>query len=193
MKLDWYDTPWQHFEVNNFLSENELQDVRQYFSTLSVPQSGNDHLRHNTIISPVCEKNAISKIISDRFIELLNQTPVKWDESKLEIWMEYDRIYPNFGWKIHNDLDTKLVSFILHISDKGTGTRLFENEDGSGDKRIVNWIPGGGGGFVRGDKTWHSFDTFEHDTMRHTVILTARLKDKVNQKPNPNVPITKVL
>ena len=43
----------------------------------------------------------------------------------------------------------------------------------------MNWTPIGGGGFLRSDETYHSFDTLEDKTMRQTIILTLRLNKDV--------------
>ena len=184
MELIWYKEPWEHFEVKNFLTESELQDVRDYFSTLSMPNGingGNDigKFRHNLHLHPNNREkhNSVSELISKRFVELLIKTPMGWNPTKDEIHLEFDRIYPGFEWPIHNDMESKRLSFILHVSENGHGTRLYEEFDGTGEnKRTVNWIPGGGGGFIRGNRTFHSFDTLEDDSIRHTVILTSRIK-----------------
>tara|TARA_B100000035_G_C20795834_1_gene463214 strand:+ start:81 stop:668 length:588 start_codon:yes stop_codon:yes gene_type:complete len=195
MKLIWYKEPWEHFEVENFLSEGELQDVRDYFSTLSVPDGkvGKNKLgryRHNTYVYPDHPEihNDICKMLSKKFIRLLRGTSAKWDHNTDEIHIEFDRIYPGFKWPIHNDMWTKRVSFILHISEHGHGTRLYQNADGSGTKRTVNWIPGGGGGFVRSDISHHSFDTLDDNSVRQTVILTSRVKN-ANTKYNKRTKI----
>lgn len=183
MELIWYNEPWEHFEVKDFLSPEELQVQREYFSNLSVPdgKTGKDRIekyRHNNYHKPEYRENwdRNTKFLEHRFINLLNQIPAKWNPAQDEVHIEYDRIYPGFEWQIHNDVWTKRVSFILQISEYGHGTRLYEKFDGSGKKRTVNWIPGGGGGFIRGDETHHSFDTLEDSTIRQTVILTSRQK-----------------
>ena len=38
----------------------------------------------------------------------------------------------------------------------------------------MNWTPRGGGGFLRTDETYHSFDTIEDNMMRQTILLTLR-------------------
>lgn len=185
MKVNWISEPWEHFEVEDFVSPEQLSDLRDYFKTLSVPDGVTPlnynpditKYRHNYYINSGNEKlDPISAMLQQRFIKLL-KTVHEWSSAKYEIHIEYDRIYPGFEWKIHNDLDTKVVSYILHVSDKGHGTRLYENSDGSGSKRTVKWIPGGGGGFVRQDNSHHSFDTLEDSTIRNTVILTSRIKE----------------
>lgn len=189
MELIWYKEPWEHFEIKNFISESELQDVRNYFSTLSIPdgKTGKDDIekyRHNTYFKAFeHDFDDVSEMLTNRFIDLLKSTPIGWNKNKDEIHLEFDRIYPGFEWPIHNDLWTKRLSFILQVSKKGHGTRLYENADGSGIKRTVNWIPGGGGGFIRGNETFHSFDTLDDNTIRQTVIFTSRIKGADWTKP----------
>jgi len=45
----------------------------------------------------------------------------------------------------------------------------------------MNWIPRGGGGFLRSDTTFHSFDTLEDKTMRQTIILTLRTEKRIDE------------
>ena len=204
MELIWYKEPWEHFEVKNFLSESELQEVRKYFSKLHQPtgiiDSGSTS-RKNVIAAYRCNtewnseqtpsaNDHMTQFLFHRFkqlLEILNSDESSnysgFDSAKHVLHLEYDRIYPGFEWQIHNDLWTKQVSFILHVSEYGHGTRLYQNADGSGTKRTVNWIPAGGGGFMRGDETHHSFDTLDDNTIRHTIIFTSRLKGVDWTKP----------
>lgn len=183
MDIIWYKEPWEHFEVRNFLTTEELKEVREFFDTLPLPdgktgENEQEKYRLNRYVDPenFHSRNDIDTMIQNRFIDLLKSVGAGWNAAKDEIHLEYDRIFPGFDWPIHNDLWTKRVSFILHVSDTGHGTRLYENHDGSGRKRTVNWLPGGGGGFVRDDHTHHSFDTLEDTDIRKTVILTSRIK-----------------
>ena len=195
MKVEWISKPWEHFEVKGFVSSEELSTLRDYFETLSIPDGvtplesieGKQYqmdgipdvtkYRHNLCIHPGnWRSDPITKMLCERFIELLNMVH-EWN-TKYEIHVEYDRIYPGFEGKIHNDYHTKVLAFILHVSEQGHGTRLYENYDGSGNKRTIKWIPGGGGGFFGSRNTsHHRFDTLDDSTVRNTVMLTCRKKE----------------
>ena len=182
MIIHWQYEPWKHFEVRDFLTSEELQEVRNYFDTLSMPDgiTGKDHRqqnRHTEYFTPTRELNAVSAMIKSRFIELC-QVVDSWNENEEEIHIDYERMYPGFEWHMHRDQFTKKISFILHISESGTGTRIHEKEDGSGANRTAAWIVGGGNGFLNKDNTWHNFDVLDDKEVRKTVCITKRIKVK---------------
>ena len=185
MDINHYNKPWKHFEVSNFLTSEELQKVRSYFDTLSVPDgiTGEDYRqqnRHTTYHIPSHTNNSLTDMIRNRFIELCKKVDF-YDPEEEEIHVDYERMYPGFTWHMHRDQFTKKISFILHISESGTGTRIHEKKDGSGDNRTAAWIVGGGNGFVNKDNTWHNFDVLDDTEIRKTVCITKR--PKVKEKP----------
>ena len=117
-------------------------------------------------------------MLRERFIELLRLLNVKWNENRHSIYMELDKISPKFKFQIHTDIWTKVLSLIIHISETGHGTRLYSPHKSFDEwrtlVRTMNWTPRGGGGFLRTDETYHSFDTIEDNMMRQTILLTLR-------------------
>lgn len=181
MQIINYSDPWDHFEIENFLSESEFEQVKIFFGSLPEPGPANDRMNvyWNTngeeLASGHANGPAIRKILMDKFAKLLSLLSVEYTLDTHSIHIEFDKISPGFEWQIHNDLWTKAVSVIIHVSDKGHGTRLYSEPNKESLVRTVNWIPRGGGGFIRGDHTHHSFDTLEDDTIRETIILTLRV------------------
>ena len=184
MDIIWCNEPWRHFEVKNFLTDEEFVLVKEYFDTLSEPDglTGDTYRqknRHTTHHTPETS-NKLTNMIRDRFIDLCKRVDT-WDEEEEAVYVDYERMYPGFTWNIHKDDFTKKISFILHISDSGTGTRIHETQDGLGGKRTASWIPAGGNGFVNQDHTWHNFDVLDDIEIRKTVCITKRIK--VKEKP----------
>lgn len=183
-KVHYYSHPWEHFTVDNFLSFSELSYIRERLDSLSLQEDRfreQDGKRLNTVIQ---SNDKIFKILEPKFIELCNLID-SYDESKEEIVVEASLIKPKFCYPIHNDRYTKVFNFVLHISENGHGTKLYENSDGSGFKKTMEWIPGGGGGFLRKDHHYHNFDTLNDSSIRQTILLTKRTKEDLNFKKLP--------
>ena len=168
MRIIHFNEPWKHFEVYDFISNNEHKEINKLFKTFPDPRPTNDRISHKIE----------NKMLRERFIELLRLLNVKWNENKHSIYMELDKISPKFKFQIHTDIWTKVLSLIIHISETGHGTRLYSSHKSFDEwrtlVRTMNWTPRGGGGFLRTDETYHSFDTIEDNMMRQTILLTLR-------------------
>ena len=180
MKINYYNDPWDHFEVKDFLTEAEFNKVKALFKALPEPQNFLDRVTEwwdengEEQASQYPNGVEIHRLLISRFSELLEKLPISYDKDECSIHIEFDKISPEFEWPIHNDVWIKLVSVIIHISDTGNGTRLYSENDENTLVRTVNWIPRGGGGFIRDEHKYHSFDTLDTDTNRETIILTLR-------------------
>jgi len=173
MKINWHDYPFRHYIVENFLSEEDFAAVRQYhFDEVPAPKVGRNNKRNENI------SKEMRDILYPPMLELAKQVNPKGENhpllNKLRLNIEFDAIQPGYGHAIHTDIKGKWVVFVLHVGDSGYGTRLHETGDGPIVKTMP-WIPNGGGGFIRSDSSWHSFDTHETDTVRRTVILNLMI------------------
>ena len=180
MNIEWYNEPWDHFQVNEFLNENELSSLRDYFSSLN--EHWGDTLRCNVQLEED-KFDDMSTFLAERFKVLLNDINMPYNKDEHEIVLEYDKSKPGFDYKIHSDVWTKHISFVMHVSEYGNGTRLYKELDKSG-MRTIDWTPGGGGGFVN-EGHHHSFDNLNQSTIRHTVIMTLRVRGGDWRKPRP--------
>ena len=183
MDIIRYNKPWKHFEVRDFLTSEELSEARAYFDTLSMPDgitgdTERQRNRHTLHILPKMPKDSFTAKVIDRFKELCSIVST-YDPLKNDIQVEYDRMHPGWSWHIHQDDSIKQLSFIVHISEYGHGTKLYHREDGRGFKREVTWSPGGGGGFNWLKDSFHSWDTFKDDTIRKTILITKLEKGKL--------------
>lgn len=170
MHINYYDEPWEFFDVREFLTPQELIDLRSYMDNL--PGDFDGSLRLNRELSEL-EFDDQSNVIAARFKELLELIGAPYNAGDHEIVLEYDKSKPGFDYKVHSDVVVKEVSFVLHVSEKGNGTRLYKELDKTG-MRTIDWIPAGGGGFKNDTYKHHSFDNLKQTTVRHTVIITLR-------------------
>ena len=165
MKIEYYDDPWNHYQVTNFLTEEEFNIVRDYHINNVKPLKEGRNVFGLESIS-----KEIHSILSSRLYELAAQVDSKNDNSNCEINIEMHTIQPDWEHSVHRDISTKKITFVLDISEEGNGTRLYERKDGPIVKTMP-WIVNGGGGFIRSDSTWHSFDTHGGTSPRRTIIL----------------------
>ena len=174
MRISHFYQPWKHFEVSDFLSDSEHKEIKKLFKTFPDPNPINDRISHKVQ----------NDILRSRFVELLKWLNIQWNENTHSIHIQLDKISPQFEYRIHTDIWTKVLTLVIHISDSGHGTRLYsttETFDRRTLVRTMNWIPRGGGGFLRSDTTFHSFDTLEDKTMRQTIILTLRTEKRIDE------------
>jgi hypothetical protein len=165
MKIKFHDDPWYHYEVSEFLTQDEFDAVKAYHIENVPPlEKGRNNLRNQFI------SEEMRGIITPRMHELAKLIKPKEDNTNRRLNIEMDTIQPEWAFSIHQDIKGKYIVFVLDLSDTGNGTRLHKSEDGPIVKTMP-WIVNGGGGFIRTDYSWHSFDTHGATEPRRTVIL----------------------
>lgn len=168
MKIIPYKNPWPHFEVEDFLTEEQISLVRNDFISAKSPKDFGEitkdynHTKFNFLI--------------DNFKLLLNKINYNYDDNNTEITTFYHQLSPEANFEIHNDQESKLVSFILHISKEGKGTKLYSSKDESSFYKNARWIPRGGTIFVKTNRSWHSMDNLDSFSIRKTILINLRKK-----------------
>jgi hypothetical protein len=178
MKIEYYNDPWNHYQVTDFLTEEEFNIIKDYHIKNVRPPKEGRNVFPSRLIS-----EEIRGILSPRMHELAAQVDPKHDNSDCVINIEMHTIQPDWEYPVHQDIPLKNITFVLDISAEGNGTRLYEREDGPIVKTMP-WIVNGGGGFIRSDSTWHSFDTHGGTEPRRTVILNIMNIFKANEDSN---------
>lgn len=168
MKITKYSDPWEHFFVEEFLTEQELVYAKNLLEDFYPPQ----FKRKVEIIE--------NELLKNKFLNLLNSVNIKVRD-RYRIQLELNSIGKDYMYNIHTDLPSKIFSFILQLSDTGNGTNLYsketiENNGGISNKGIrpdktLPWLVNGGGAFFRGDYTYHSFDNIGHDNPRKSITF----------------------
>lgn len=73
----------------------------------------------------------------------------------------------NFDYPVHNDAEYKLLSIVVYLSNKNTGTQLY-NEDKS--ELEIEWVPNRSFIFARDETTYHSYKSNGLD-VRKTLMI----------------------
>tara|TARA_R110000782_G_scaffold270033_1_gene369336 strand:+ start:48 stop:629 length:582 start_codon:yes stop_codon:yes gene_type:complete len=182
------ETPWPHFEVKHFLTADECSLVKENFKVADTPCDSKPITKHFAI------KLRDYKIMESRFMELLDQLDFNFDKDTMKFTCMCHQLAPNAVYKIHNDAEKKIVSFVLHISEQANGTKLYDKDQVF--VKETGWHFCGGAGFLRDEHTWHSFDNLNNTKVRQTILmniikidperletLTDRLMNIMKNKP----------
>jgi|TARA_B110000503_G_scaffold62461_1_gene98910 hypothetical protein len=171
MKIEFYNDPWKHFTITNLLDIDAFDRVNEFSKNISVTGDRNNiQVRSNNfpemynLLVPYIHKIASIAGIDD----ITNLYPA----------IEFDVIKPGWAYnKIHNDNPLKVMTFVLAISNTGSGTQLFKEKDTTTYVKTTNWLPNRGSGFIRNDHTWHDFDSLECTENRRTLLLMLSEKE----------------
>jgi len=161
MEIINIETPWPYFEVKNFLTIEEYDLVKENFKEAKIPCDDNPITKHFNIRH--------YRLLESRFLELLTKLDFNFDKSTMKFRCFYHQLAPNAVYKIHNDTNTKIVAFMLHMSQKGNGTKLYDKNQQF--VKETEWHFCGGAGFFRGENTWHSFDNLNNKEIRQTILM----------------------
>lgn len=161
MNIIKHKKPWEHFEVHNFLDTHNFNSVKMFAKNLTVT---------NDRSMKVLRTGDIYSILSDAmrmFCNSISYCP----PADHEITVQLDAIKPGWAYnKVHTDNPKKWVTFVMAISETGTGTHLY-SKDRQSLIKTTNWIPNGGYGFIRKNNTWHDFDAIGLSDIRRTAII----------------------
>lgn len=163
MKVIKHSDPWDYFEVHDFFGNLEHFEFVNGFSK-TLPEN---EWRNMTVV----REGRVYELLLDRMRKLCTEIEFDLDlKNKHEFTVQFDNIRPNWGYdRIHSDNPKKFVTFVLALSDEGTGTKLY-TKDRSTYVKTTDWIKNGGNGFIRKEDTWHDFDSRGLKYMRRTAI-----------------------
>ena len=158
-----HSDPWDYFEVHDFFgNDRDLEYINEFSNDLP----SNDW-RNMTVV----REGAVYDLLLDRMRKLCVEIDFDFDlKNKHDFTVQFDNVRPNWAYdKVHSDNPKKFVTFVLALSDKGTGTHLY-SRDRSTYIKTTDWIKNGGNGFIRKEDTWHDFDSKGLTRMRRTAI-----------------------
>ena len=108
MKIKFYDDPWYHYEVSEFLTQDEFDAVKTYHVENVPPlEKGRNNL-NNQFIS-----EEMRGIITPRMHELAKLIKPKEDNINRRLNIEMDTIQPEWAFSIHQDIKGKYIVFVL--------------------------------------------------------------------------------
>jgi len=167
MIVNEYFKPWPYFEVYDFLNSQDFDIVREFSNSIPISES-----RRTSV---VLHEGIEHSILSSAMHELCQKIQYRITDG-MEITVQFDVIAPGFDYKIHNDNPKKYVTFVLAISEQGTGTNLYYANNKDSYYSTTKWIPNGGNGFVRQNYTWHDFNSIGLNDYRRTAIVMLAQK-----------------
>jgi len=167
MIITHYKKPWPHFSITNLLSIENFLKIDEFSRKLNIYDTRSNHQIRD---------GEIYHLLSNTIQEIADQLGIRTDG--LYKCVEFDIIQPGWAYnKIHNDNEHKVLTFVMAISKTGSGTHLFKEKKRDTYKKTTEWIPNGGNGFLRTNKTWHDFDSLTCTEPRRTAILLLTDKE----------------
>jgi hypothetical protein len=169
--MDKFLTPWPHYILQETFSSSDFIEIQRIMSCWPKPNVGGrlrkdiDELPHSDFILHKLQKQIypiLYEVASVSFSYNVLSNPLIYKS-------EYNCQSKNHRYKIHRDVNCKLVSIVTHISANGNGTSLY-NIDKTLD-RTLPWKPNSSFIFANGFK-YHSFSS-DHD---YRVTLTSTLE-----------------
>ncbi len=161
MKVIQHSEPWEHFEVYDFLDPSDFNSVKTYAESLPVNADRTMNVLRSGYVHDMLSR-AMYKLLKE-----IKYSPL----AEHEITVQLDAIKPGWAYnKIHADNPKKWVTFVMALSDEGTGTHLYTTDQQTLVK-TTEWIPNGGNGFIRKEDTWHDFDAKGLTDIRRTAIV----------------------
>ena len=161
MKVIQHSKPWEHFEVHDFLDSSDFNSIKIYAESLPLNADRTMNVLRSGYVHDILAR-AMYKLLG-----VIKYTPLV----EHEITVQLDAIKPGWAYnKIHADNPKKWVTFVMAISDQGTGTQLY-TKDQQTLVKTTDWIPNGGNGFIRKEDTWHDFDAKGLTDIRRTAIV----------------------
>ena len=168
MEITTDKSPWPHFIVSNFLNPEMYHVAKQIHERFTgEPSVG----KRNTILLKRKVNHYLYDEMETNFLQLLDQVGLLDGSGRVVI--ELDALGIGFQYPPHTDIASKVASFVYHISEYGSGTKLLNNNPFSTISALP-WIVNGGGGFIRTANSWHMFDNIGFSSVRRTILFTLR-------------------
>src|SRR6056297_1963508 len=165
MNIEFYKKPWKHFSITNLLDDKTFKKVNKFSKKIEA-----QNCRNNVQVR-VTNYPVMYNLLKPYIYVIAKEVGIT-STANLYPAVEFDVIKPGWAYnKIHNDNPSKVMTFILAISATGSGTHLYKNQVQSAYSKTTDWLPNGGNGFVRSNKTWHDFDSLQCTENRRTAIL----------------------
>lgn len=200
MNTSIHTTPWQHATVTDFFTQ-EILDELDKFSISRLEKHGYSVSNPKYgLIEPSHQRRygdqlgnlglEVSKVLIDFYKEYYEKLDTGNNQlykiNPEHIILEFqarpaNEPYPDDGPNIHTDTDFKIMSFVIGLSDKGAGTKLYFQDRTVSHE--TQYVKNGGLVFVRnrepGKETLHSIHN-NVDALRR--VLVAFIVDPYGEK-----------
>jgi hypothetical protein len=157
VKLTEVNEPWKHYIIDDFLPEqefDELKNIVSYRPTASDTDRYNVFWDTNADNLPECLKTCLKQIK-----ELLIETGICESEKDYEdvgFHLEYNSVGKDYNFGVHTDQPRKFASGVLYVNPEECDGTAIHNRDKSFNYQ-VEWKPNRMLFFKREDWTWHDY------------------------------------
>lgn len=183
MKINQYNQPWPHYEVDKFLNKDDLKFIKDYtnYHIFYNKKNINTHGRYITLIS---KTDIVYSILKENFINLLNKI-FNFNVEDFFFDTSLSICTPDFNkHHIHTDVANKKISAILFLSKQGNGTELYKLNSKSSLEKTVSWKSNKLFLFERTDYSWHNFNSIGNEEYR--IVYNLNLNTTFNPPTGGN-------
>jgi len=189
-KITVHEKPWRHAIVENFFDEDTFKFIDDYSINLTKSIDWEEQLKHTVKAIPKSTRFKAStngmpdtvfntiKEIYEEFYHILNTSEdYYFDITKADVSIDFQMRAANedktskLNANIHTDSTLKIMSFVVCLSDKGSGTTLHNSDNTI--HSITEWKKNSALVFVRnqqeGKQTYHSILN-EEDEVRRVLV-----------------------
>lgn len=159
MIVEKIEKPWTQYLIHNFLPEDIFYEFNEFSKSLPRRQPRTMHTYnegkwHDLLKQPIANLSEI----------------MKYNFSKHYLELQFDNIDIDWRYnKVHTDNPKKIFTFVLGLSDTGTGTKIYETKTKFSHQNP--YVKNGGTAFFRSENTWHDFDAIDCIEQRRTCII----------------------
>lgn len=159
MIVEKIENPWTQYLIHNFLPQDVFNEFNEYSKNLPRYESRTMHpfkegKWHDLLVEPMSDLSDI----------------MKYDFGRHYLELQFDNIDIDWRYnKVHTDNPKKIFTFVLGLSDTGTGTKIYKTKTQFSHQNP--YIQNGGTAFFRGEHTWHDFDAIDCVEQRRTLII----------------------
>lgn len=170
MNIEYFEDPWFHFVIDDFLPEKLFNAVKHYSNLY----------KDRTNIAYSIPSGTIRDDLEYQLIKTWNnldfKPPFDLNNACYNIQISGSK-YP-VCQAPHCDIETKIMSLVVFLSDQAIGTILTTHTDQCGSYKNIEWKPNRCMGFFPiKDVTWHRTSTRPQDDTRIVLVLNIMSED----------------
>lgn len=191
------EKPWRHAIIDNFFTDKVFEEIDKWsiniakkvdWSLMEIGQPHGNRFKGSTNGMPIEIFNTVNKIYQEQYNNLNTSDQVMREITEADIIVDFQSRPANehvlmgkinTSANLHTDTDFKHMSFVINLSEKGSGTSLY-NSDKSFHSETV-WKKNSALVFVRNIEeskaTYHSIMNTV-DELRRVLVVFIINKDK---------------
>lgn len=166
--------PWKHWMISDFLSAEDFQKVKDAHENIPVDEHTNIHVNF-------LNKGRVKDLITIAALKFAQEIDFDMTDHTVECAMV--NMKPNVKYnKIHCDALWKKATFVIGVSEQGTGTHIYEKKDPAYYVNTTTYKQNGGMMFFRkSNVTWHDYDSLGLEDIRRTILIWITTDELQNE------------